>query len=294
MGQVGSHRSSCYRGLWALRWDSGRSRSFVLQIGYPVVAAIEAEGFKIIPEYGAFSIVLVHWPSISYNSMCVFFLNSVVLFVLVSYYGEELHMKRMIVVLMILFLCLGAFAKPTANDVTVALAAITDATIASIAGFLNNPPLTLPGLNLFFKERQSLPYALTFNDSDLGSYLPVFEKTRPRGDESFFASLMRSAKGPLNDIALQYLTVHAWEEGHATLNGAAVPSFGDGVTVASLMGSALMNGGIQPITVAVDVRVSGRRVSEAVSVKGVFLIQSDAQGYFEIKPIELTINGEAP
>jgi hypothetical protein len=55
-----------------------------------------------------------------------------------------------------------------------------------------------------------------------------------------------------------------------------------------------MNGGMSPIAVAVDVRVSGRRVSEPVSVKGVFLIQSDAQGYFEIKPIELTINGEAP
>ncbi|HKL58391.1 MAG TPA: hypothetical protein VJ863_00715 [Sphaerochaeta sp.] len=203
-------------------------------------------------------------------------------------------MKRTVLVIMILLLCLGAFAKPTANDVTVALAAITDSTIASIAGFLNNPPLDLPGLKLFFKERQSLPYMLTFTDSDLGSYLPIFEKTRAKPDESFFASLMRSAKGPLNDIALQYLTVHDWEVGHAILNGAAVPSFGEGVSVASLMGSALMTGGIQPITVAVDVRVSGRRVSESVSVKGVFLIQSDAQGYFEIKPIELTINGQDP
>lgn len=203
-------------------------------------------------------------------------------------------MKRTIVVMMILFLCLGAFAKPTANDVIVALAAITDSTIASVAGFLNNPPLELPGLNLLFHERQSLPYALTFTDSDLSTYLPVFEKTRGRADESFFASLMRAAKGPLNDIALQYLTVHAWEKGQAILNGAAITQFDEGATVASLMGSALMSGGMKPITVTVDVRVAGRRVSEPVSVKGVFVIQSDAQGYFEIKPIELTINGDAP
>lgn len=203
-------------------------------------------------------------------------------------------MKRTIVVMMILFLCLGAFAKPTANDVTVALAAITDSTIASVAGFLNNPPLELPGLKLLFHERQSLPYALTFTDSDLSTYLPVFEKTRGRADESFFASLMRAAKGPLNDIALQYLTVHAWEKGQAILNGAAITQFDEGDTVASLMGSALMSGGMKPITVTVDVRVAGRRVSEPVSVKGVFVIQSDAQGYFEIKPIELTINGDAP
>lgn len=203
-------------------------------------------------------------------------------------------MKRMVVVMIILFLCLGAFAKPTANDVTVALAAITDSTIASIAGFLNNPPLELPGLTLMFRENQNLPYVLIFSDSDLGSYLPVFEKRRGPADESFFASLIRSAKGPLNDIALQYLTVHDWEEGHAILNGAATPSFGEGVTIASLMGSALMSGGIRPIRVAVSVRVTGRRISEPVSVKGVFLIQSDAQGSFEIKPIELTINGEAP
>ncbi len=196
--------------------------------------------------------------------------------------------------MMILFLCFGAFAKPSANDVTVALAAITDSTIASIAGFLNNPPLELPGLSLMFREKESLPYALIFRDSDLGSYLQVFEKTRAKSDETFFASLMRASKGPLNDIALQYLTVHAWEDGHALLNGAAVTSFGKGVTLSSLMGSALMNGGMSPIAVAVDVRVSGRRVSESVSVKGVFLIQSDVQGYFEIKPIELTINGEAP
>ncbi|MBI9096334.1 MAG: hypothetical protein JEY71_15820 [Sphaerochaeta sp.] len=203
-------------------------------------------------------------------------------------------MKRTITVMMILFLCFGAFAKPSANDVTVALAAITDSTIASIAGFLNNPPLELPGLSLMFRERESLPYALIFRDSDLGSYLPVFEKTRAKSDESFFASLMRAAKGPLNDIALQYLTVHAWEDGHALLNGAAVTSFGEGVTLSSLMGSALMNGGMRAIAVAVDVRVSGRRVSEPVSVKGVFIIKSDAQGYFEIEPVELTINGEAP
>ncbi len=203
-------------------------------------------------------------------------------------------MKKTITVMMIIFLCFGAFAKPSANDVTVALAAITDATICSIAGFLNNPPLELPGLSLRFRERESLPYALLFSDSDLGTYLPVFEKTRAKGDESFFSSLMRTAKGPLNDIALQYLTVHDWEEGHAFLNGAAVTYFDDGVSLASLMGSALMSGGIRPISVAVDVRVSGRRVSEPVSVKGVFVIQSDAQGYFDIKPIELTINGETP
>ena len=203
-------------------------------------------------------------------------------------------MKRTMIVCIILFLCFGAFAKPTANDVTVALAAITDSTISSIAGFLNNPPLELPGLSLKFREKESLPYALLFSDSDLGSYLPVFEKTRAKPDESFFASLMRSAKGPLNDVALQYLTVHDWEKGHAILNGAAVTSFGEGVTLTTLMGSALMNGGIRPIAVAVDVRVTGRRVSEPVSVKGMFLIQSDDQGFFEIKPIELTINGEAP
>lgn len=196
--------------------------------------------------------------------------------------------------MIILMLCVGAFAKPTANDVTVALAAITDSTIATVAGFLNNPPLELPGLKLLFHEKQSLPHTLIFSDSDLGSYLPVFEKARGPADNSFFASLLRMAKGPLNDVALQYLTVHAWEEGHAILNGTASPSFGDGVNLASLMGSAMMNGGIRPITVAVDVLVTGRRVSESVSVKGVFIIQSDAQGYFEIKPVELTINGDAP
>ena len=207
---------------------------------------------------------------------------------------KSYSMKKMIVVMIILFLCFGAFAKPSANDVTVALAAITDSTIASIAGFLNNPPLELPGLHLMFREKASLPYALVYSDSDLGSYLAVFDTTKPKPGESFFAALMRSAKGPLNDVALQYLTVHAWEHGHAILNGAAITYFDEGATVASLMGSVLMNGGISPIAVAVDVRVSGRRVSEPVSVKGVFIVQSDDQGYFEIKPIELTINGEAP
>ncbi len=203
-------------------------------------------------------------------------------------------MKRTITVMMILFLCFGAFAKPSANDVTVALAAITDSTIASVAGFLNDPPLELPGLSLMFREKESLPYALIFSDSDLGKYLPLFDKLSAKGDESFFASLMRAAKGPLNDVARQYLVAHEWEEGHAILNGAAVTYFDEGVTMASLMGSALMNGGVKAIAVAVDVRVSGRRVSEPVSVKGVFLIQSDAQGFFEIKPVELTINGESP
>ena len=201
-------------------------------------------------------------------------------------------MRRIIVVVCALALCHGGFAKPTANDVTVALAAITDSTICAVAAFLNTPSLELPGSEVHFRDEETLPYALTFSDSDIGTYLPVFLKTKEGKDTNFFASLLQSAKGPLNEVALQYLTVHDWQVGHAVLTGAAVTYFGEGVTLNSLMSSVIMNGGFSPIAVAADVTVSGRRVSEAVRVEGIFLIQTDEDGYFEVKPIELKINGE--
>ena len=184
---------------------------------------------------------------------------------------------------------LGA-KEPTPNDVTVAIAAITDTTICAVAAFLNTPKLDLPGSNLYFKDGETLPHILTFPEADLGDYLPVFLATK-EGGTSFFASLMQAARGPLNDVAIQYLTVHAWEEGHAVLKGAAVTDWGEGVTLPSLMGTVIQSGKIPDIIVTADVVVDGRRVSTSVRVEGKFLLHSDNEGFFAVRPLTLKING---
>jgi len=184
---------------------------------------------------------------------------------------------------------LGA-KEPTPNDVTVAIAAITDTTICAVAAFLNTPKLDLPGSNLYFKDGETLPHILTFQEADLGDYLPVFLATK-EGGTSFFASLMQAARGPLNDVAIQYLTVHAWEEGHAVLKGAAVTDWGEGVTLPSLMGTVIQSGKIPDIIVTADVVVDGRRVSTSVRVEGKFLLHSDDEGFFAVRPLTLKING---
>lgn len=184
---------------------------------------------------------------------------------------------------------LGA-KEPTPNDVTVAIAAITDTTICAVAAFLNTPKLDLPGSNLYFRDGETLPHILTFQEADLGDYLPVFLATK-EGGTSFFASLMQAARGPLNDVAIQYLTVHAWEEGHAVLKGAAVTDWGEGVTLPSLMGTVIQSGKIPDIIVTVDAVVDGRRVSTSVRVEGKFLLHSDNEGFFAVRPLTLKING---
>ncbi|MCK9347794.1 MAG: hypothetical protein RBQ89_03695 [Sphaerochaeta sp.] len=184
---------------------------------------------------------------------------------------------------------LGA-KEPTPNDVTVAIAAITDTTICAVAAFLNTPKLDLPGSNLYFRDGETLPHILTFQEADLGEYLPVFLATK-EGGTSFFASLMQAARGPLNDVAIQYLTVHAWEEGHAVLKGAAVTDWGEGVTLPSLMGTVIQSGKIPDIIVTADVVVDGRRVSTSVRVEGKFLLHSDDEGFFAVRPLTLKING---
>nr|WP_319776727.1 hypothetical protein [uncultured Sphaerochaeta sp.] len=85
--------------------------------------------------------------------------------------------------------------EPTPNDVTVAIAAITDTTICAVAAFLNTPKLDLPGSNLYFRDGETLPHILTFQEADLGKYLPVFMATK-EGGTSFFASLMQAARAP--------------------------------------------------------------------------------------------------
>ena len=201
-------------------------------------------------------------------------------------------MRYLVIVVPVLslFSPLGAKA-PTANDLTVAIAAITDSAICTVAAFLNSPALELPGSKLHFRPNETLPSILIFQESDIGSYLPVFLKTK-EGGTSFFASLLQAARGPLNDIAIQYLTVHGWEVGHAVLKGAAVTSWGEGMTLTSLMASVMTSGRIPPILVATDVTVDGRRVSTPVRVEGTFMLHSDDEGYFSVRPLTLKINGE--
>lgn len=201
-------------------------------------------------------------------------------------------MKKTII--LVLTTCLLSFpvsAQPSGNDVTVALAAITDSSVCAVAAFLNIPKLELPGCTIHVREGQSLPYALVFSDSDIGTYLPMFSDTRGTGEQSFLDSLLEIANGPLNDVALQYLTAHEWKEGHASLDGVAVPYFGEEATLSSLTAS-VVGGEFPPVAVATDLTVSGTRVSEPVRVEGIFLIHNDADGYFEVKPVQLKINGK--
>ncbi|WP_320127806.1 hypothetical protein [uncultured Sphaerochaeta sp.] len=200
-------------------------------------------------------------------------------------------MKKLIILLLVALLCTPVFSQPTANDVTVALAAITDSSICAVAAFLNNPEIQLPGCNLFLHEGETLPYAMSFADSDIGTYLPLFQAKKSPAGQSWLNSLLSAANGPLNDIAMQYLTVHDWKPEQARLDGVAVPYFGDGATLNSLMSAVIMGGGIPSVAVATDVTVRGNRVSESVRVEGIFLIHTDAEGYFEVKPVQLKING---
>ena len=202
-------------------------------------------------------------------------------------------MKIRIVILLMLCLLspLGA-RTPTANDVTVAVAALTDATICAVAAFINTPSLTLPGMQFQFNDNQTLPRVLVFDDADLGSFLPIFLQTRS-GNNSFFASFLQAARGPLNDVAIQYLTVHAWERGHALVKGSATTEWQQGDSLATMMGSVLSTGAIPPLTVTADVLVSGRRVSMPVRIDGKFLLYTDEDGYFAVQPITLKINGKA-
>lgn len=201
-------------------------------------------------------------------------------------------MKIRIVLLLMLIIVTPLGAKtPTANDVTVAVAALTDATICAVAAFINTPSLELPNTRLHVRNNETLPRLLFFDESDIGTYLPIFLQTKS-GNNSFFASLLQSAKGPLNDIAIQYLTVHAWEKGHALLKGIAATEWQDGASLGGMMTSVIASGTIPPLTVVADVLVTGRRVSTDVRIEGTFLLYTDEDGYFTVEPIHLKINGK--
>lgn len=201
-------------------------------------------------------------------------------------------MKHIVALLALALICasLGA-AAPTANDVTVAVAAITDASISAVAAFLNTPSLALPGISIQQNPSESLPSRLLFKESDIASYIPAFQQTQP-AKRTFFSSLLSAARGPLNELALQFLTVHAWERGHATLNGAASTLWGEGVTLTTLMAKAVSGAALDPIIVKTDVVVAGSRVSTPVHVIGDFVIESSKEGFVEIRALSMKINGD--
>jgi hypothetical protein len=57
------------------------------------------------------------------------------------------------------------------------------------------------------------------------------------------------------------------------------------------MGSVIQSGKIPDILFTADVVVAGRRVSTSVRVEGKFILHSDDEGYFAVRPLTLKING---
>ncbi len=194
-----------------------------------------------------------------------------------------------LVLLVILFPLTAA--KPSERDILIAVTAISDATIANVAAYLNTPALNLPG-SIFEKEaRATLPKALELKDADLGIYRKTYQSLN-KPQSNFLLSLLQSAKGPLNDVALLFLDTHEWEEGQVSLTGRVSTVWGEGVTLASLMTSVVTGGAIDPIEAIVDVTAAGTRLSTDVSISGSFLLFTDQEGYFVIEPRELKVNGE--
>ncbi|KAF5047506.1 hypothetical protein DSECCO2_459820 [anaerobic digester metagenome] len=71
-----------------------------------------------------------------------------------------------------------------------------------------------------------------------------------------------------------------------------VTQWGEGANLSGLMADVVTSGKIPAITVVTDVTVQGRRVSTPVRVEGTFMLHSDEEGYFAVKPLALKINGE--
>ncbi|HOE89681.1 MAG TPA: hypothetical protein PLF67_06415 [Sphaerochaeta sp.] len=196
-----------------------------------------------------------------------------------------------LVLILLLIIAPLTAAKPSERDILIAVTAISDATIANVAAYLNTPALNLPG-SIFEKEaRATLPKALELKDADLGIYRKTYQSLN-KPQSNFLLSLLQSAKGPLNDVALLFLDTHEWEEGQVSLTGRVSTVWGEGVTLASLMTSVVTGGAINPIEAIVDVKAAGTRLSTDVSISGSFLLFTDQEGYFVIEPRELKVNGE--
>jgi len=196
-----------------------------------------------------------------------------------------------LVLILLLVIAPLTAAKPSERDILIAVTAISDATIANVAAYLNTPALNLPG-SIFEKEaRATLPKALELKDADLGIYRKTYQSLN-KPQSNFLLSLLQSAKGPLNDVALLFLDTHEWEEGQVSLTGRVSTVWGEGVTLASLMTSVVTGGAINPIEAIVDVKAAGTRLSTDVSISGSFLLFTDQEGYFVIEPRDLKVNGE--
>ena len=196
-----------------------------------------------------------------------------------------------LVLILLLVIAPLTAAKPSERDILIAVTAISDATIANVAAYLNTPALNLPG-SIFEKEaRATLPKALELKDADLGIYRKTYQSLN-KPQSNFLLSLLQNAKGPLNDVALLFLDTHEWEEGQVSLTGRVSTVWGEGVTLASLMTSVVTGGAINPIEAIVDVKAAGTRLSTDVSISGSFLLFTDQEGYFVIEPRELKVNGE--
>ncbi len=97
-----------------------------------------------------------------------------------------------LVLILLLVIAPLTAAKPSERDILIAVTAISDATIANVAAYLNTPALNLPG-SIFEKEaRATLPKALELKDADLGIYRKTYQSLNK--PQSNFAHCFKAPK----------------------------------------------------------------------------------------------------
>lgn len=173
-------------------------------------------------------------------------------------------------------------AEPLERDRIVARAAVQDAVLASLAGYVANPRYGVSGATF---SAEPLPATLTFRATPLDALLPALPPAVP-DDAPLFRRLQAASRGPLDDLARSHLEVHAWRDGDAVLDGTVGTRWPEGWTVALLV-VRFATGSFDPIRVDVDVRVRGKRLVSAVRLTGFALLTPDGLSMDQVAVREL-------
>jgi hypothetical protein len=137
-----------------------------------------------------------------------------------------------------------------------------------------------------------LPSAVIFDHADLSSFLAYFPEASDTSENGNSLQLLLSrASDPLAPIIRKRLTVHDWKEGEAILDGTCAIKYQTGMTYGKMM-SGVLTGTYPKAALAMDMTVSGIRVTVQVHVEGVFILAGDADGNLDITPVEFSVNGK--
>lgn len=204
------------------------------------------------------------------------------------------RIKRALISLFLFLIAGTAFSvTPSFEDVYVAFDSLYAGVFSTVASYVAVPRLSLPGVTIESESENRLVVTVSYNRSDLSTYLEIFDME----STAWFSRLIagaRSSLSPLNAVTTQILRDRNFQSGQAILDGTIRVEFSGLSAIRSLIDILVLRTWQNiDFNVYISVMVSGSDISEPLVFEGVLRGKGEGEGSVTLTSENLSCNGIA-